>query len=111
MRVGIFGGSFNPPHMGHINAISSVAKKTGLEQVRIIPTAQNPLKRNIEGPAPEQRLEMTKLAFQDQSEMYFIDDQEIKRGGASYTIDTIKNLRKETEAKDLFLILLSLEIN
>ena len=105
MRVGIFGGSFNPPHMGHINAISSVAKKTGLEQVRIIPTAQNPLKRNIEGPTPEQRLEMTKKAFQDQSEMYLIDDQEIKRGGASFTVETIKNLRKDVEAKDLFLII------
>jgi nicotinate-nucleotide adenylyltransferase len=105
MRVGIFGGSFNPPHMGHLNSLQTVAKKAGLGQIRVIPAAQSPLKVPIEGPTPEQRLEMTKIALQGWGDQFVIDDQEIKRGGASYTIDTIKNLRKTIEAEDLYLII------
>lgn len=104
MKIGIFGGSFNPPHMGHINAIQTVAKKVGLGKVHIIPAAQNPLKTPVEGPSSEQRLELTRLAFEQYGETYFVDDQEIKRGGLSYTIDTVLNLRKTYEAADLFLI-------
>ena len=104
MKIGIFGGSFNPPHMGHINAVQTVAKKVGLEKLHIIPAAQNPLKTPVEGPTAEQRLELTRLAFQQYGENYFVDDQEIKRGGLSYTIDTVMNLRKNCEATDLYLI-------
>ncbi len=104
MKIGIFGGSFNPPHMGHINAIQTVAKKMGLSKVHVIPAAQNPLKTPIEGPTAEQRFELTKLAFEQYGESYFVDDQELKRGGNSYTIDTILELRKTYEASDLYLI-------
>lgn len=104
MKIGIFGGSFNPPHMGHINAIQTVAKKVGLGKVHIIPAAQNPLKTPVEGPTSEQRLELTRLAFEQYGETYFVDDQEIKRGGLSYTIDTVMNLRKTYEANDLYLV-------
>lgn len=105
MKIGIFGGSFNPPHMGHINSIQTVAKKLGLSKVHVVPAAQNPLKTPVEGPTPEQRVELTKMAFAQYGDTYFVDDQEIKRGGLSYTIDTILNLRKEYEANDLFLII------
>ncbi|MGZ3770294.1 MAG: nicotinate (nicotinamide) nucleotide adenylyltransferase [Bdellovibrio sp.] len=105
MKIGIFGGSFNPPHMGHINAIQTVAKKAGLGKVHVIPAAQNPLKTPLEGPTPEQRLELTRLAFAQYGDVYFVDDQEIKRGGASYTIDTVMNLRKTYEASDLYLVI------
>ena len=104
MRVGIFGGSFNPPHLGHLNAIQAVAKKAGLEKVHVVPAAQNPLKLAVEGPSATQRLEMVRQAFQDMGPLYFVDDQEITRGGTSYTIDTVKSLRKTIEAKDLFII-------
>lgn len=104
MKIGIFGGSFNPPHMGHINAVQTVAKKMGLGKVHIVPAAQNPLKTPVEGPTSEQRLELTRLAFSQYGEDYFVDDQEIQRGGLSYTIDTVLNLRKTYEASDLYLI-------
>ncbi|WP_413576342.1 nicotinate (nicotinamide) nucleotide adenylyltransferase [Bdellovibrio sp. HCB290] len=104
MKIGIFGGSFNPPHMGHINAIQTVAKKMGLNKIHVVPAAQNPLKTPVEGPTAEQRLELTKLAFAQYGETYVVDDQELKRGGMSYTIDTIMNLRKTYEASDLYLI-------
>ena len=104
MKIGIFGGSFNPPHNGHINSLQTVAKKFGLQKIHVVPAAQNPLKTPVEGPTPEQRLELTRLAFDQYGETYFVDDQEIKRGGQSYTIDTVMNLRKTYEAQDLYLI-------
>lgn len=104
MRVGIFGGSFNPPHMGHLSSMQTVLKKLGLDQIRVIPATQNPLKMQTEGPTPQQRLEMTRAALTSWGSAFVVDDQEIKRGGKSYTIDTIKNIRKEVDANDLYLI-------
>lgn len=104
MKLGIFGGSFNPPHVGHINALETVRRKIGLDKVVIIPNAQSPLKKPVEGPTPQQRLEMLNKAIEGYEKHYSIDDQEIKRGGLSYTIDTINALRKQYKAEELFLI-------
>ncbi|MGE0631221.1 MAG: nicotinate (nicotinamide) nucleotide adenylyltransferase [Pseudobdellovibrionaceae bacterium] len=105
MRVGIFGGSFNPPHLGHLNLMASVQKKAGLEKVFVVPSSQSPLKHPVEGPTPEQRLDLVKIAASQYGEQFVIDDQEIRRKGVSYTIDTIRAYRKEYKAEDLFLIL------
>lgn len=104
MRIGIFGGSFNPPHMGHLNSLQTVIKKAGLDKIHVIPAAQNPLKTPIEGPTPTQRFEMVQAAVAQYGDKLIADDIEIKRGGLSYTVDTIKEFRKNTEAKDLYLI-------
>jgi nicotinate-nucleotide adenylyltransferase len=101
MRVGIFGGSFNPPHMGNLNSLQTVLKKTGLDKILVIPTAQNPLKSPIDGPTAQQRLEMVQEAIASYGGQLEADDREIKRGGLSYTIDTIMELRK-TIGMDLF---------
>lgn len=105
MRVGIFGGGFNPPHMGHVNSLQTVQKKMGLDLIYVIPNNQNPLKLQVEGPTAEQRLEMTRKALESYGDKFVVDDREIKRGGVSYTIDTIKSFRKEIDADDLFLII------
>ncbi len=105
MKIGIFGGSFNPPHMGHINSLNTVLKKAGLDKIHVMPAVQNPLKLPVEGPTPEQRLEMVKKSLESYSQHFVADDQEIKRGGLSYTIDTIMNFRKKTAAEDLYLIM------
>lgn len=105
MKVGIFGGGFNPPHNGHINSILTVTKKIGLDKVHIIPNAANPLKNPVEGPTADERLELTRKAFETYGDQFVIDDQEVKRGGVSYTIDTLLNLRKSNEANDLYLII------
>ena len=104
MKIGIYGGSFNPPHNGHLNAVQTVLKKIGLDKVHIVPASQSPLKTPTEGPSPEQRLEMTRMAFNQYGPEYVIDDQEIRRGGKSYTIDTVMSLRKDVRAEDLYLI-------
>jgi nicotinate-nucleotide adenylyltransferase len=105
MKVGIFGGSFNPPHMGHVACLTTVQKKAGLDRIVVIPSFQSPLKTPIEGPTPEQRLEMVKLALQGFGEQFSVDEIEIRRGGTSYTIETLKAYRKTVAAEDLFLIL------
>jgi nicotinate-nucleotide adenylyltransferase len=105
MKIGIFGGSFNPPHNGHVNSLTTVQKKMGFDKIHIIPNNQNPLKVPTETAANEHRLTMAKLAFETYGPAFFIDDIELKRGGKSYTIDTIKELRKTYESKDLYLII------
>jgi nicotinate-nucleotide adenylyltransferase len=104
-KTGIFGGSFNPPHLGHINAVSTVVKKIGLDRVHIVPAYQNPLKRPIEGATAEDRLTMVQLAFESYGPNYNVDDREVTRKGKSFTIDTILEYRKDHEADSLFMIL------
>lgn len=105
-RIGIFGGSFNPPHLGHVNAIQMVRNRAGLDKVLIIPNSKNPLKKQVEGPSAAERLEMTKLAFRDLDQNVFIvDDIEIKREKTSYTIDTVEALKKREPNAEFHLII------
>lgn len=103
-KIGIFGGSFNPPHNGHVNSIVTVQKKMGFDLIHIIPNNQNPLKIPMEAPSAESRIEMCRKAFDTYGKAFYIDDIELKRGGVSYTIDTVKELRKQYEARELYLI-------
>ncbi|MFN3453984.1 MAG: nicotinate (nicotinamide) nucleotide adenylyltransferase [Pseudobdellovibrio sp.] len=105
MKIGIFGGSFNPPHNGHVNSLTTVQKKMGFDKIHIIPNSQNPLKVPTEAPSAEHRLEMAKLAFSTYGSAFYVDDVELKRGGKSFTIDTVKELRKQYDAKNLYLII------
>lgn len=105
MRIGIFGGSFNPPHNGHLNSLQTVQKKAGLGRIHVIPNNRNPLKVPVEGPSADQRLEMVKKALSSYGEAFVPDDREIRRGGVSYTVDTVMEFRKDHAADDLFLII------
>lgn len=105
MKIGIFGGSFNPPHNGHVNSLTTVQKKMGFDLIHIVPNNQNPLKIPMEGPSKEHRLEMVKVAFGSYGEAFHINDTELNRGGKSYTIDTIQELLKKYKSKDLYLII------
>lgn len=104
MKIGLFGGTFNPPHLGHLNSIETVRRKMGLDKIFIIPSFQNPLKKEVDGPTPEHRLNMVKAAIQGYEKYYEIDTQELTRKGMSYTKDTIAEYRKKYDAKDLYLI-------
>src|SRR6185436_942714 len=90
-----FGGSFNPIHVGHLICARAVAEKAGFEKVILIPCAQPPHKRGVEGlAASEDRLEMCRLAAAKQPDLFEVDDLEIKRPPPSYTIDTVRELKK-----------------
>lgn len=103
-RVGIFGGTFNPLHMGHINCVTTARSRLNLDKVVVVPAAQNPNKPPVEGPTSEQRLEMVKLGFQEYAYVQ-IDDQELRRGGPSYTIQTIESYSKIVPPENLYLII------
>ncbi len=102
-RVGIFGGTFNPLHMGHVNVITTVHGRLNLDNVVVVPAAQNPLKAAVEGPNHEQRVEMLHRGL-DEFPYVIVDDQELHRGGVSYTIDTVKAYSEKVAPENLYLI-------
>ena len=102
-RIGIFGGSFNPFHKGHLNNVLNVAHKTGLKKVLIIPSYQTPHKDFIESPSPDQRLIMTKIGCLEHAKLLQVDEREVQRKGVSYTITTLQQLYQK--GVDLFLIM------
>jgi nicotinate-nucleotide adenylyltransferase len=105
MRIGLFGGTFDPPHNGHIHLILSLLEAHHLDQVLIIPALLNPLKPPIA--SPEHRLTMAHLAF-DSVPGCKVLDIEVRRSGPSYTIDTVHWLMehdKEFATAQRFLLL------
>ena len=104
-RVGIFGGSFNPPHLGHMLAVREFQKKLGLDLVLLIPASIPPHKElSSNSPDAKARLEMTRLAAQDIENTQVLDI-ELTRHGASYTADTLRELRVRYPNDELFLMM------
>lgn len=104
-HIGIFGGSFNPPHIGHIRAAQSAAQMLGLTKVLLVPACQVPHKEPSAGdPAPHQRLEMVRLAAASHP-LLEVSDLEIRREGRSYTWDTIQALRAQYPEAEFTLLL------
>src|SRR2546427_1365700 len=89
-RLGLYGGSFDPVHCGHLLVAQAACEELALSRLFFLPAAQSPFKP-AGNPAPaDQRLRLLRLALAGQSH-YEIDEQEIKRGGVSYTIDTVRD--------------------
>ena len=102
MKIGIFGGTFNPVHYGHLRAAEEIAEKF-LDEVIFVPTNITSNK-NIEAEAdPQKRLEMIKIAIKDEQK-FKASDIEIKRGGFSYSYDTITEFKKKYKEDDLYFI-------
>lgn len=90
--VGIFGGTFNPIHFGHLRMAQELADTLGMDEVKFIPSANPPHKDSVMVSA-EHRSAMVKLAIADNS-LFSVDELELKRDGTSYTIDTLISLRE-----------------
>lgn len=103
-RIGIFGGTFNPPHIGHINSMLFVQKRLQLDRIVIVPNNQNPLKPESKSPTPEQRLKMVKKIVSEHDELV-VDDIEVKKGGKSYTHETVDSYSQSYLKENLYLIL------
>jgi nicotinate-nucleotide adenylyltransferase len=102
-RVGVFGGAFDPPHMGHITLAKTAIAQLRLDELRIIPTGEAWHKVGVLTPAVH-RLAMAELAFRDLGPA-MIDPRETQRTGASYTVDTLRELHAEFPASEFFVIL------
>jgi len=102
-RIGVLGGTFDPIHVGHLAAAKAAVECARLERVIFMPTGQPPHRPPAAAP-PEHRLEMTTLATAD-NKRFVVSDLELRRKGASFTSDTLGELRALYPAGDLFVIL------
>jgi nicotinate-nucleotide adenylyltransferase len=102
-RIGVFGGSFDPPHLAHVALALAAIKTLELDELRIVPTGQAWHKARALSP-PEHRLAMTRLAFQDLLRAV-VDERELQRSGPTFTIDTLEALQSENPEAQLYLIM------
>ena len=103
MRVGVLGGTFDPIHMGHVEVAKAAMECARLDRVLFVPSAQPPHRAAAEASA-EDRLAMSRLAVDGDSRLE-VSDVEVKRGGKSYTVDTLQELHRSLPDDELFLIL------
>lgn len=102
-RVGILGGTFNPIHLGHLAAAEEVCGRLSLDMVLFIPSFLPPHKSESGMPSAIQRQEMVRLAITG-NPRFRMSDIEIRRGGRSYTVDTIEELRRSHRGADFSFI-------
>jgi nicotinate-nucleotide adenylyltransferase len=103
MRVGILGGTFNPPHIGHLICAQEALVELGLDRVLLIPARIPPHKRVEEEPGAEHRLELCRAAAGDDPR-FEVSTLELQRPGPSYTVDTLVELKSAAPDNELFLI-------
>jgi nicotinate-nucleotide adenylyltransferase len=101
MRIGLLGGSFDPPHNGHLLAAGDVYDALGLDRIVFIPAAVQPFKAGLAGATVDQRLMMTRLLVGDDVR-FEVSAVEIERGGLSYTVDTLLTLAANWPSSELF---------
>jgi nicotinate-nucleotide adenylyltransferase len=102
-RIGILGGSFNPPHVAHLVCASEAAAQLDLDRVLFTPVATPPHKDAERDPGAGDRLELCRLAIAG-DERLDVCDLEVRRGGPSYTVDTLRELHARTPEDDLTFI-------
>ena len=104
MKLGLFGGSFDPVHLGHLLVAQAAIEELGLDRLFFIPAAQSPFKPESQ-PAPAAiRLQLLRLALAGRTNCE-IDEQEIHRGGVSYTVDTLRDYAKKFPCAELFYLI------
>ena len=108
LRIGIFGGTFNPIHQGHLAIAEEVLKTVGLDWVLLIPAGRPPHKKGRKVLPAKHRMEMTRLAVQGHARME-ASDLEITRRGKSYTIETVKALERNYPKGTEFYLILGLD--
>jgi nicotinate-nucleotide adenylyltransferase len=101
-RVGLLGGSFDPPHVGHLVVAECALVELGLDEVRLI-VAGDPWMKPAVSPADD-RLALTLAAVRDSRDL-LVDDREVRRGGTTYTADTLAELHAEEPDSDFFFVL------
>jgi nicotinate-nucleotide adenylyltransferase len=104
MRLGIFGGSFDPVHSGHLALARACQQQVGLDEVWFMPTAVQPLKARGPHASDGDRVEMLRLATVDEP-AWRVCTLEVERGGRSYTVDTLRQLHEELPESELFFLI------
>ncbi len=102
--IGLFGGSFNPVHLGHLLVAQAAREELALSRIHFIPAAQSPFKPDIELAPAAERLRLLRLATAGHTNTE-VDDQETRRGGVSYTIDTVRDYLSRFPGVRLFYLI------
>ena len=110
MKIGIYGGSFNPPHLGHMAAAESAAKYLGLDELLLIPAGIPPHKAlSADAAGKEHRLAMTRLMGEqialDTGITVTVSDMEVARVGKSYSVDTVREIHEQRPNDELWLLM------
>jgi len=92
-RIGIFGGTFDPVHYGHIASAKMLVAKLSLDVLYFMPCQQHPFRKHP-GASPSQRADMLTLAVADETQLQ-VDERELRRDGISYTVDSLQDIRSE----------------
>ena len=103
-KIGLFGGSFDPVHLGHLLVAQAACEEAGLDRLFFIPAAQSPFKPDTAPSPAAERLRLLRLALAGKNH-YEIDEQELKRGGISYTIDTVRDYARRFPQARLFYLI------
>jgi nicotinate-nucleotide adenylyltransferase len=103
-RIGVFGGTFDPPHVGHLIVAQDVVEKLAFDRLLLVPAAQPPHKPELATAPAELRARMVEAAMGGHPKLE-LSRIEIQRGGPSYTADTLEALRARLPADELFLLI------
>lgn len=104
MTLGILGGTFNPPHTGHLIVAEAARSELALDKILFIPAAIPPHKIHHDIAAPHHRVEMVRRAVQG-NPYFAVSEMEVRRGGVSFTVDTLRQLQREQPDARLFLLI------
>lgn len=104
MKLGLYGGSFDPVHLGHLLVAQAAREELGLDRIVFLPAFQSPFKPDRPATSGTVRLQLLRLALAGCT-YGEVDDQELKRGGPSYTIDTVRNFRARHPGDELFYLI------
>jgi nicotinate-nucleotide adenylyltransferase len=104
VRIGILGGTFNPPHLGHLVCAQEAYLQLELDRVMLMPASIPPHKPVEDEPGPAHRLALCRLAFAGDEGRFEVSDVEIRRTGTSYTVDTLQELQSRAPDSELHLI-------
>lgn len=106
MRIGIYGGSFNPPHLGHMAAARAAIDSLNLDRLVLVPNSQPPHKQLPPGsPTPQQRMAMTAMTADQLGPKAEVWDVELRREGKSYTVDTLEQAVERWPEDELWLLM------
>jgi nicotinate-nucleotide adenylyltransferase len=104
MKIGLFGGSFDPVHLGHLLVAQAAIEELGLNKLIFVPAAQSPFKPGSQPAPAAARLQLLRLALVGRTDCE-VDDQEIRRGGISYAVDTLRDYAKRILGAKLFYLI------
>lgn len=104
MRIGVYGGTFNPIHLGHLHLLEEFARRLSLDQVLLIPTHVPPHKAAPDLASAEDRMEMCRLALKGKPRLE-LSDLEMRREGKSFTVETLEQLHAQRPRDGLYLLM------